>query len=57
VVVRKRLHRLFDELMALVFEALAVAELASVDTATEVVILGWGRRRPALVSIFVASKK
>jgi hypothetical protein len=50
VVVRKRLHRLFDELVALVFEALAVAELASVDTATEVVILGWGRRRPITIS-------
>ena len=37
---------------ALVFEALAVAELASVDTATEVIVLGrrgWG---PVQVSIF-----
>jgi hypothetical protein len=42
VIVRKRLHRLLHELVALIFEALAVAELASVDSATEVVVL---RRR------------
>jgi hypothetical protein len=42
VVVRKRLHRLLNELVALIFETLAVTELASVDTATEVVVLRRG---------------
>lgn len=47
-VVRRRvvawdgLHGLFDQLVALFFEALLVAVLASVDTTTEVVVL---RRR------------
>jgi hypothetical protein len=46
VVVGKRLHRLLNELVALVLEALAVAELARVNTATEVVVLGRRRGRP-----------
>jgi hypothetical protein len=45
VVVRKRLHCLLDELVALILEALAIAELARVDTTTEVVVLRWRRRR------------
>jgi hypothetical protein len=45
VVVRKCLHRLFNELVALILKALAIAELARVDTTTEVVILWWRRRR------------
>ena len=44
VVVRKRLHRLLDELVTLILEALAIAELARVDTTTEVVVLRWRRR-------------
>jgi hypothetical protein len=42
MVVRKRLHGLLNELVTLVFETLAVAELASIDTATKVVVLRWG---------------
>lgn len=44
VVVRKRLHRLLDKLVTLILEALAIAELARVDTTTEVVVLRWRRR-------------
>jgi hypothetical protein len=50
VVVRKRLHRLFHELVALVFETLSVAELARVDTATEVVVLRRRRWRSGVLS-------
>lgn len=41
------LHRLLNELVALIFEFLSVAELARVDTTAEVVILRWRRRRSA----------
>jgi hypothetical protein len=43
VVARDGLHGLFDQLVTLLFEALLVAVLASVDTAAKVVVL-WGRR-------------
>lgn len=39
------LHRLFYELVALLFELLPVAVLARVDTAAEVVVLGRWRGR------------
>ena len=42
VIARDGLHGLLDQLVALFFETLLVAVLASVDTATEVVVL---RRR------------
>lgn len=42
MVIRYNLHGLFNLLMALILKALAVAILASIDTATKVVILrGW----------------
>jgi hypothetical protein len=50
VVVRKRLHGLLDKLVALILEALAVAKLARVDTATEVVVLRRRRRGPVTIS-------
>jgi len=44
MIVRNDLHSLLDEFMALIFETLAVAELAGVNTSTEVVVLrGWRR--------------
>ena len=46
MVVGDRLHGLFDKLVALVFETLAVSVLAGVDTSTVVVVLGRGRGRP-----------
>jgi hypothetical protein len=46
VIVRKRLHSLLYKLVALIFEALAIAELARVDTTTVIVILGRRRGRP-----------
>jgi hypothetical protein len=45
MVVRNDFHRLLNQLVTLVFEALLVSELPGIDTATEVVILrrrGWG---------------
>jgi hypothetical protein len=50
VVVRKRLHGLLDKLVALILEAFAVAELARVDTATEVVVLRRRGRRSVTIS-------
>jgi hypothetical protein len=44
VVVRKRLHRFLDELVALILKALAIAKLSRVNTTTEVIVL-WRRRR------------
>jgi hypothetical protein len=49
VVVRKRLHRLLNELVTLVFKALAVTELARVDTATEVIVLRRRGGRPVAI--------
>lgn len=46
VVVGNRLHGFLDELVALIFKALAIAQLASVDAAAEVVVLRRWRRRP-----------
>lgn len=43
MIVRDGLHRLFDELVALILEALPVSVFPGVDTATVVVVLG--RRR------------
>jgi hypothetical protein len=50
VVVGDRLHGLFDELVAFVFEALAVTVFSGVDTATVVVVLGSRRRRSVAIS-------
>lgn len=40
MVVGDRLHRLLNQLVAFVFELLAVAVFAGIDTATMVVVLG-----------------
>jgi hypothetical protein len=45
MIVRDGLHGLLNKLVTLVFETFAITKLASVDTATEVVVLGWRRRR------------
>lgn len=50
MVVRDGLHGLFDQLVTLILEALAIAVLASVNTSTEVVILRRWRGRPVRVS-------
>lgn len=44
VVVGNGLHRLFDELVSLVFQAFPIAMFAGVDTATKVVVLRRRRR-------------
>lgn len=44
IVVGNRLHGSLNELMALIFKALAIAHVARVDTAAEVVVLGSRRR-------------
>ena len=50
VVVRNGLHGLFDQLVTLILEALAITVLASVDTSTEVVILRRRRGGPVRLS-------
>jgi len=48
VIIRDDLHGLFNLLVALIFETLAVAILACINTTTEVVILRrwrWGPKR------------
>lgn len=45
MIVRDRLHRLLDELVALILELLAVTVFAGVDTTTMVVVLGSRRGR------------
>ena len=54
VVVGDNLHGLFDLLVTLIFEALAIAILAGVYTTTEIIVL-WGRRwrpRSARISFY-----
>lgn len=57
VVSRNNLHGLFDQLVALLLEALLVAVLASVYTATKVVVLRWRRGRSFCVSIASCMEK
>lgn len=54
MVVRNCFHGLFDELVPFIFKSLAVAELASIHTASEIVILRRRRGRPR-ISLVIAN--
>ncbi len=50
MIVRNHFHSFLDELMALIFESLAVSIFTSVDTSTEVIVLWWRRWRSVCVN-------
>ena len=49
MVVWDDLHGLFDELVTLIFKTFAIAKFSCIDTATEIIVLRWRRRRSAEV--------
>lgn len=51
VVVRNSLHRLLNQLVALVFESLSISVFSRVDTSAMVVVLGGWRRRSSYQEI------
>ena len=53
MIVRNNFHSLFDLFVTLIFETLAVSVFASIDTATEIIILGRRGGRSARKQISV----